>query len=113
MINFKSATTITAATAIAAQIFSAAAAEAAKRPSALAASFHGTLLDGPLAGQTAGAGAIPSGAVRHVKTPYGVAECTGGDNRVSWEDHSAPSGNQNRSCHWTTPGFNLNTYKYH
>ena len=75
-------------------------AEADTRPSALSASFKGTLLDGPLAGQIAIQSAIPSDATRHIKIPYGVAVCVGGNNRIDLETHGAAHGGQNRSCHW-------------
>ena len=88
------------AAAIGLQLFGILAAEAASRPSALAASYSGILLDGPLAGQVAGAGAVPFGATRHIKTPYGVVVCEGGNNRLDLETNKFPRGNQKRSCQW-------------
>lgn len=72
----------------------------ASRPSALKASFTGVLMDGPLAGQVAIRGAIPSGETRHIKTQYGIVVCVGGNNQVDLEKHRPPSGSQNRSCQW-------------
>jgi len=97
MANFRNGV---AAAAIGLQVFGIVAAEADSRPSALAASFRGILMDGPFAGQVAGAGAVPSGAIRHIKTPYGVVVCVGGNNRLDWEKHTHASGSQNRSCQW-------------
>jgi len=89
-----------AAAAICLQVFGIVAAEADSRPSALAASFSGILLDGPLAGQIAVGGAVPFGATRHIKTPYGVVVCEGGTNRLDLETNKSSRGSQNRSCHW-------------
>jgi hypothetical protein len=87
--------------ALALATFTAGAAEAAaKRPSALTASYHGTLLDGPLTGQIAGAGAVPEGATRRIQTPYGVVTCSGGNNRVNKETGHGPSGSSNRQCNY-------------
>jgi hypothetical protein len=97
MANFRNGV---AAAAIGLQVFGIVAAEADSRPSALAASFNGILMDGPLAGQVAGAGAIPSGATRHIKTPYGVFVCVGGNNVADWEKHTSPTGSGKRSCQW-------------
>lgn len=82
------------------QVFGIVAAEADSRPSALAASFSGILLDGPLAGQVAVAGAVPGGATRHIKTPYGVVVCEGGKNTLDLETNKSARGTQKRSCQW-------------
>jgi len=97
MANFRNGV---ATAAICLQVFGIVAAEADSRPSALAASFSGILLDGPLAGQVAGPGAVPGGATRHIKTPYGVVVCEGGSNRLDLETNKSPRGSHNRSCQW-------------
>ena len=97
MANFRNGV---AATVIGLQVFGIVAAEADSRPSALAASFRGILMDGPLAGQVAGAGAIPSGETRHIKTPYGVVVCVGGNNVAGLEKRTSQTGSQKRSCQW-------------
>ena len=80
--------------------FGIAAAYADSRPDARTASFSGVLLDGPLAGQIAVGGAVPAGATRHIKTPYGVVVCQGGANRLDLETNKSSKGGQNRTCRW-------------
>ena len=89
-----------AAAAICLQVFGIVAADADSRPDARAASFTGILLDGPLAGQVAVAGAVPSGTTRHIKTPYGVVVCEGGANSLDLETNKSSKGSQKRSCQW-------------
>jgi hypothetical protein len=72
----------------------------ASRPDALKASFTGILMDGPLAGQVAIGGAIPSNQTRHIKTRYGIVVCIGGNTQVDLEKNRPASGTRSRSCQW-------------